>query len=118
MAWRCGLDGRWAGARRSAAPGGRNRCTSAAGFAVRGFGVDGMTRREWMLGAAAAASVRIVRADAPASRVAVARCKTYDPAELAPAMKRMFDQLGGLGRLVAGKTVAIKVNLTGAPTYR
>ena len=77
-----------------------------------------MTRREWMLGAAAAASVRIVRADAPASRVAVARCKTYDPAELAPAMKRMFDQLGGLGRLVAGKTVAIKVNLTGAPTYR
>jgi uncharacterized protein (DUF362 family) len=30
----------------------------------------------------------------------------------------MFDQLGGLGRLVNGKTVAIKINLTGAPTYR
>jgi uncharacterized protein (DUF362 family) len=30
----------------------------------------------------------------------------------------MFDQLGGLGRLVAGKTVAIKINLTGSPTYR
>jgi uncharacterized protein (DUF362 family) len=30
----------------------------------------------------------------------------------------MFDQLGGLGRLVKGKTVAIKINLTGAPTYR
>jgi len=28
----------------------------------------------------------------------------------------MFDQLGGIGRLVNGKTVAIKVNLTGAPT--
>jgi uncharacterized protein (DUF362 family) len=26
--------------------------------------------------------------------------------------------LGGLGRLVKGKTVAIKINLTGAPTYR
>jgi uncharacterized protein (DUF362 family) len=30
----------------------------------------------------------------------------------------MFDQLGGLGRLVQGKTVAIKINLTGPPTYR
>ena len=30
----------------------------------------------------------------------------------------MFDQLGGLGRLVKGKTVAMKINLTGAPTYR
>ena len=33
-------------------------------------------------------------------------------------MQKMFDQLGGLGRLVKGKTVAIKFNLTGAPTYR
>jgi len=33
-------------------------------------------------------------------------------------MQKMFDQLGGLGRLVAGKTVAIKINLTGSPTYR
>jgi hypothetical protein len=30
----------------------------------------------------------------------------------------MFDQLGGLGTLVKGKTVAMKINLTGAPTYR
>jgi uncharacterized protein (DUF362 family) len=33
-------------------------------------------------------------------------------------MRTMFDQLGGLGRLVNGKTVAIKINLTGSPTYR
>lgn len=33
-------------------------------------------------------------------------------------MQRMFDQLGGLGRLVKGKTVAVKINLTGSPTYR
>jgi uncharacterized protein (DUF362 family) len=57
-------------------------------------------------------------AQAPAAPVAVARCKTYDSAELLPAMRRMFDQLGGLGRLVGGKTVAVKINLTGAPTYR
>jgi uncharacterized protein (DUF362 family) len=54
----------------------------------------------------------------PSGPVALARCKTYDPAELLPAMQKMFDQLGGLGRLVKGKTVAIKINLTGSPTYR
>ena len=48
----------------------------------------------------------------------MARCKTYNPAELVPALQKMFDQLGGLGRLVKGKTVAIKINLTGSPTYR
>ncbi len=30
----------------------------------------------------------------------------------------MFDQFGGLGRLVKGKTVAVKVNLTGNPDSR
>jgi uncharacterized protein (DUF362 family) len=30
----------------------------------------------------------------------------------------MFDQIGGLGRLVKGKTVAVKVNLTGTPNSR
>jgi uncharacterized protein (DUF362 family) len=30
----------------------------------------------------------------------------------------MFDQLGGLGRIVKGKTVAVKLNLTGSPSYR
>jgi len=34
--------------------------------------------------------------------------------ELLPAMQKMVDQLGGLGKLVKGKTVAIKINLTGA----
>ena len=28
----------------------------------------------------------------------------------------MFDQLGGIGKLVKNKTVTIKLNLTGAPT--
>jgi len=59
-----------------------------------------------------------MRAAAPAGPVAVARCKTYDSAELVPTLQKMFDQLGGLGRLVKNKTVAIKINLTGSPTYR
>jgi uncharacterized protein (DUF362 family) len=55
---------------------------------------------------------------APASTVAIARCRTYRPNELLSAMAKMFDQLGGLGGLVRGKTVAIKINLTGAPNMR
>ena len=78
-----------------------------------------MTRRDWLrITAAGAATLPVARAQAPTSPVAVTRCRTYDPAELLPAMQKTFDQLGGLGRLVAGKTVGIKINLTGAPTYR
>jgi uncharacterized protein (DUF362 family) len=80
------------------------------------------TRRDLLKAATAGAllaGARLGRAAAtPAEPVAIARCKTYDPAELMPAMARMFDQIGGLGRIVKGKTVAVKINLTGAYTYR
>ena len=83
----------------------------------------GMTRRN-LLGAAGLAAFgggmlpRPARAvEAPASPVALARCPSYD-AELLPALAKMFDQIGGLGRLVKGKTVAIKINLTGDPDSR
>jgi len=56
-------------------------------------------------------------ASVPTAPVAVAQSKTYG-SELLPALERMFDQLGGLGRIVKGKTVAIKLNLTGSPRYR
>lgn len=82
------------------------------------------TRREWLLktasavtGACLAGSRVGAAASAPTARVAVARCGSYG-AELLPALGRMFDQLGGLGRIVKGKTVAIKINLTGMPSYR
>ena len=54
---------------------------------------------------------------APTAPVAVARCRTYQ-SELLPALRTVFDQIGGLGRLVKGKTVAIKLNLNGGPTSR
>ena len=56
-------------------------------------------------------------AEAPTAAVAVAKCPDYG-SELLPALARMFDQLGGLGKLVKGKTVAIKLNLAGDPSYR
>lgn len=75
-----------------------------------------LTRREWLAGVGGAAGLSRA-AMAPTAPVAVAQCKTYG-AELLPALERMFDQLGGLGRIVKNKTVAIKLNLTGSPRYR
>src|ERR1022692_3252171 len=83
------------------------------------------TRRQWLAAAAGAAMTRpfapaasaAVSSMGPTPRVAIAKCPTYG-AELLPAMQRMFDQLGGLERLVKGKTVAIKINMTGDTSYR
>jgi len=47
--------------------------------------------------------------------VTIARCKTYDRQAVFAQLQAMMDQLGGLARLVGGKTVAVKVNLTGNP---
>lgn len=54
---------------------------------------------------------------APTAPVAIARCHTYGP-EVQPTLATLFDKLGGLERLVKGKTVAIKINLTGDATDR
>jgi len=48
----------------------------------------------------------------PTSPVAVAQCPAYGSA-VRPTLATLFDQLGGLDRIVKGKTVAIKLNLTG-----
>jgi len=56
-------------------------------------------------------------AEAPTASVALSKCNSYG-AEVLPMLSAMFDQIGGLGRLVKGKTVAIKVNLTGGPESR
>jgi len=81
-------------------------------------------RREFIhgLGAAAAglslAPNRLFAATAaPTAPVAVARCSTYGP-EMVTTLATMFDQLGGLRKLVSGKTVAIKINVTGSSTDR
>ncbi len=80
-----------------------------------------LNRREF-LGAVAAAGLRLAestraRAAVPTSPVAVARCKSYGP-EYVSALERMFDQLGGIGSLVKGKTVSIKINMTGSGDSR
>lgn len=53
----------------------------------------------------------------PSAPVAVARCTAYDD-NLSAVMRTMADQIGGLGPIVKGKTVTIKLNLTGSPALR
>ena len=58
------------------------------------------------------------RADAaPSSPVAIERCRGYGQ-EFALALERAVDRIGGIGSLVSGKTVALKINLTGEVTSR
>lgn len=82
------------------------------------------TRRQWLqtaagAAAAAAGSARGARAaTAPAAPVAIERCQSYRTAELKPRLETLFDQLGGLSGLVSGKTVTVKLNLTGSPAQR
>lgn len=75
------------------------------------------TRRSFLAASAAAAAAGSVHAEAPASRVAIGRCGSYGR-ESHETLARLFDQLGGVAGLVRGKTVTIKINLTGSPTMR
>jgi uncharacterized protein (DUF362 family) len=72
-----------------------------------------VTRRELLalMGAARLAAA------APAAPVAAARCPSYEE-DLTATLAAMFDKLGGLPTLVRGKTVTIKLNLTGSPASR
>jgi len=78
-----------------------------------------MTRREMLAGLGAVLARPSFGFDpqSPTAPVAVARCASYG-SELLPTLARMFDQLGGLGKVVAGKTVAVKLNLTGRGILR
>ncbi len=82
-------------------------------------------RRQWLRQAsAAAAAVAAVRPDpakaarAPVAPVAMARCESYRTRLLRPRVETLFEQLGGLEALVKGKTVTVKLNMTGSPAMR
>ena len=76
------------------------------------------TRRQWLAAASTGLAPTVRAAPAvPVSSVALARCPDYGRDVLAN-LQRMFDQIGGIGKLVAGKTVAIKINMTGSLRMR
>ncbi len=78
-----------------------------------------LSRRDWFALsslAAGALAVKHGKADVvqpPVSPVSVAKVVSYDT-DLVAQFQLMFDQIGGIGQLVRGKTVAMKVNLSGA----
>jgi uncharacterized protein (DUF362 family) len=76
-----------------------------------------MTRREWIALISSAPLLQAAETNAPAAPVSIAKCDSYDE-DLTAKLGAMFDQLGGIGRLVAGKTVTVKVNMTGSPGQR
>ena len=70
------------------------------------------------MAAAAPALPGLLRAaSAPVAPVSIAQCPSYD-SDLTTTLNTMFDELGGLGRIVKNKTVTIKLNLTGSPGLR
>jgi len=77
-----------------------------------------LTRREMLqvsglaVGAACLPATALRAAAPPAAPVAIARCRTYGK-EMVAALDDLFGKLGGLRGMVQGKTVAVKVNLTG-----
>jgi len=73
-----------------------------------------MTRRELL---ALAGAAPLAASVPPAAPVAVARCHSYQE-DIAALLGTLFDQLGGLGRLVKNKTVTVKLNMTGSPGTR
>ena len=77
-----------------------------------------LCRRDFLASAAAAAVITSPALAAPTATVSMARAKSYNPIGLRPTFERLFDGIGGLGRLVNNKTVCIKVNLTSGPGLR
>lgn len=73
-----------------------------------------MTRRELLALAAVAPVLRA--ATTPAPPVVIAPTSYTD--KLDDQIIWMFDQLGGVGKIVKNKTVTIKMNLTGSPTQK
>jgi uncharacterized protein (DUF362 family) len=76
-----------------------------------------MTRREWLALIAATPLVKADTAPAPEAPVSIARCASYEE-DVTAKLAAMFDQLGGLEKLVRTRTVTIKLNMTGGPRNR
>jgi uncharacterized protein (DUF362 family) len=63
--------------------------------------------------AAAATGTKADRA--PSLPVSIQKCPSYEPGLLIERLESALDQIGGIEDLVRGKTVTVKLNLTGGP---
>lgn len=87
---------------------------------------NGSTRRELLLRTGVLAVTSLLpeligngesgaQVKSPNSPVAIGRCEGYGTAQVTERLNSMLQSLGGLKQLAAGKTVAVKCNLTGSP---
>jgi uncharacterized protein (DUF362 family) len=79
-----------------------------------------ISRRQVLASGSLLAQSRLLRAaTVPTPKtVAVAKCASYDRTAVLNNLNTMFDQIGGLPRLVRGKTVTVKLNMTGSPEQK
>ena len=83
---------------------------------LRNIGIAAASATLGGMWAEADAQEKIVAA--PSLPVALAHCETYDMPAVTAKLQTLLDQTGGAKRLASGKTIAIKVNLTGSPMNR
>lgn len=76
-----------------------------------------MNRRDLLAVAAAAPFALAQSSKLPSAPVSIRRCSSYNE-DFEQVFSAMFDELGGLPKLVRNKTVTIKLNLTGSPALR
>lgn len=80
---------------------------------------DRLSRRTFVAAAAGLGALGLAKPSAlwaaqpPSSPVALGRCETYEPGDVAKCLAAMMEQLGGLESLVAAKTVGVKINVSG-----
>jgi len=80
---------------------------------VRSAGAAGALAGLGLAGALAVGPARDRSAEAPTSPVAIQRCESYEPALVRERLETALDAIGGIGKLVANRTVTVKLNLTG-----
>jgi uncharacterized protein (DUF362 family) len=74
-----------------------------------------ISRREMLAAGSAAILPAVLKAAAPTCTVAIRPCRSYHDFEA--ELMQGFDQIGGIETLVKGKTVGLKLNLTGNPAH-
>ncbi|HEY3937672.1 MAG TPA: DUF362 domain-containing protein [Bryobacteraceae bacterium] len=83
----------------------------------QGFPLSNLTRRDVLAAGTSAAAAfglpLLSKASTQTAKVAIVRCRDYR--DFSGQLNKGFDQIGGIRKLVGGKTVALKLNLTGNP---
>jgi uncharacterized protein (DUF362 family) len=81
------------------------------------FPLSNLTRRDVLAAGTAAAAAfglpLLSKASTQTGKVSIVRCRDYR--DFSGQLTKGFDQIGGIRELVGGKTVALKLNLTGNP---